>query len=218
MKTKILSCFALFFFTMSQISAEKDTITCPDSSDEITFVPSPVDCTKFYVCVHSEPIEMSCPEGLWFDSELNVCNYPQEATCGAKCEGPWVRPGSSVACYLTSQGNGMKFDDAAEYCASKNGILAEPRSEFESASIESILDPNMNYWIGLSDREEEGSFRWLSDMSAPTYSNWQKNEPNNRGGKQNCGQLWQKHGHRWDDERCSRTTSGGKKILAICQK
>jgi len=73
---------------------------------------------------------------------------------------------------------------------------------------------------GLSDREEEGSFRWLSDMSEPTYSNWQKNEPNNMGGNQHCGQLWQKHGHRWDDESCGKTSSGGKQypIFALCQK
>ena len=75
-------------------------------------------------------------------------------------------------------------------------------------------------FTGLSDREEEGNFRWLSDMSEPTYSNWQKNEPNNKGGSQHCGQLWQKHEHRWDDERCGRTSSGGKQypILALCQK
>ena len=80
----ILSCSALFLFSLAEISAEKDAITCPDNSDEITFVPSPIDCTVFYMCVHLTPIEMSCPEGLWFDSKLNVCNYPQNATCGGK--------------------------------------------------------------------------------------------------------------------------------------
>ena len=84
MKSMILSCCALFVFALSEISAEKDAVICPDSSDEITFLPSPIDCTKFYVCVDSIPIEMSCPEGLWFDSKLNVCNYPQNATCGGK--------------------------------------------------------------------------------------------------------------------------------------
>ena len=38
--------------------------------------------------------------------------------------------------------------------------------------------------LGLSDQGEEGNFRWLSDSSDVTYSNWGKNEPNNTGGKQ----------------------------------
>jgi hypothetical protein len=209
---------------MGNISAEKNPVTCPESHDYQTFVPSPVDCTKFYMCVHSEPVEMSCPHGLWFDSESNVCEYPENAKCGAECQDPWVRPGSSVACYLPSQGSGIKFDDAVEYCESHNGFLAEPRSDFETASIESIVTPNINYWIGLSDREEEGSFRWISDKSEPNYSNWQKNEPNNQGGNQHCGQLWARHGHRWDDQGCGKTQTtmktAGKKypILALCQK
>ena len=58
------------------------TVQCPEKSDdEISYLPSPTDCSKYYVCVEAEPIEMSCPEGLWFDSELNICNFPQNVTC-----------------------------------------------------------------------------------------------------------------------------------------
>ena len=86
MKATIIYNFSFLLFTMGEISADQDRISCPDEtdSDEITYLPSPVDCTKFYVCVHSRPVEMTCPEGLWFDSELNVCNYPTNATCGGK--------------------------------------------------------------------------------------------------------------------------------------
>jgi len=226
MKAVIISCFILFALARGGNSAV-NAVECPDDQDhETSYVPSPVDCSKYYVCVHSNPIEMHCPEGLWFDSELNVCNYPGDVTCGADCQGPWIRPGSSVACYTTMHGNnGMKFNDAAEYCASLDGFLAEPRSDFETESIESILDPNVSYWIGLSDQEEEGSFRWLSDMSGPTYSNWQKNEPNNGGtskSNQDCAQLWGKQEHRWDDQTCDRTSNIGNNwdypITALCQK
>ena len=63
-----------------------NAVECPDSQDdEISFVPSPVDCSKYYVCVESEPIEMSCPEGLWFDRELNVCDFPMNVDCAGTC-------------------------------------------------------------------------------------------------------------------------------------
>ena len=60
-----------------------NAVECPDSQDdEISFVPSPVDCSKYYVCVQSEAIEMDCPEGLWFNNELNVCDFPENVACG----------------------------------------------------------------------------------------------------------------------------------------
>jgi len=223
MKGVVIFCSVLFIFA-GEISAD-NSVECPgNSNDEITFIPSPVDCSKYYVCVHSEPHEMSCPDGLWFDTELNVCNYPQNVKCGGECKAPWTRPGSSVACYMTSDTNritGMKFDDAVEFCKIQNGFLAEPRSDFETTSIKQVLETNVNYWIGLSDREEEGDFRWLSDMSELTYSNWEKNEPNNYHG-QDCAQLWSRREHRWDDNDCRKTSFkiGFKRypFAAVCQK
>ena len=84
MKYIIISCFALSFCIMGNVYGEQNSVTCPESHDYQTFVPYPVDCTKFYICVHSEPTEMSCPQGLWFDSESNVCEYPEKAKCGGK--------------------------------------------------------------------------------------------------------------------------------------
>ena len=58
---------------------------CPKNHyDDVIYLPSPTDCSKYYVCVHSEPIQMSCPLGLWFDSQLNVCNWPEEVNCNSK--------------------------------------------------------------------------------------------------------------------------------------
>ncbi len=58
------------------------TIKCPESSSsDPSYLPSPFDCSKYYVCVHNVPVEMVCPEGLWFDSELNTCNYPKDVIC-----------------------------------------------------------------------------------------------------------------------------------------
>ena len=58
---------------------------CPENSnDKGTYFPSPTDCSKYYVCVHSQAVQMSCPIGLWFDSKLNVCNWPESVNCDSK--------------------------------------------------------------------------------------------------------------------------------------
>ena len=76
----------VFFFVVALgYNSAANAVECPTSQgDEISFVPSPVDCSKYYVCVHSEPVEMNCPEGLWFDRELNVCDFPANVNCAGK--------------------------------------------------------------------------------------------------------------------------------------
>ncbi|KAM9611033.1 uncharacterized protein ACIBXB_022489 [Morphnus guianensis] len=56
------------------------------------------------------------------------------------------------------------------------------------------------YWLGLSDREQEGGWRWL-DGTPPAFSSWGRGEPNGGRG-QNCAALLP-HG-RWDDLPCER--------------
>ena len=65
---------------------------CQESSeDELAyFLADPESCSKYYMCqldlVDFEEyqwiaIHMSCPETLQFDTNLNVCNYPEEVGC-----------------------------------------------------------------------------------------------------------------------------------------
>lgn len=39
------------------------------------------DCTKYYVCQGSEPIRMPCPEGLYYNSLIFVCDWPWATIC-----------------------------------------------------------------------------------------------------------------------------------------
>ena len=80
MKAHILRILYLVSFLLA-VSAGC-TVKCPEnSSSDVSYLPSPFDCSKYYVCVHNVPVEMGCPEGLWFDSQLNTCNYPKDVTC-----------------------------------------------------------------------------------------------------------------------------------------
>jgi hypothetical protein len=46
-----------------------------------------------------------------------------------------------------------------------------------------------SYWIGLTDRDEEGRFVWW-DGAEPVYMNWNWGEPNDWGGNEDCTQIF----------------------------
>ncbi len=59
-------------------------------------------------------------------------------------------------------------------------------------------------WIGLTDKETEGTFLWVNGES-PTTTFWYTNEPNNAGGNEDCVGLLtsgEKAGT-WNDFPCS---------------
>ena len=57
-------------------------VVCHESEDGYAvFVPHPYDCSLYYECVDLTPVLMSCPTGLYFDSRINVCNWPEYAHC-----------------------------------------------------------------------------------------------------------------------------------------
>ena len=77
------SSLALFVIALGSFSAV-NAVECPEQQEsKVILLPSPVDCSKFYVCIHNGPFafEMNCPEGLWFNTELNVCDYPENVVC-----------------------------------------------------------------------------------------------------------------------------------------
>ncbi|XP_050091536.1 uncharacterized protein LOC126575067 [Anopheles aquasalis] len=46
-----------------------------------TYVPNPVDCSRYYVCVNMYPYSIECPGGNWFDRNLLRCVPIAEAEC-----------------------------------------------------------------------------------------------------------------------------------------
>ncbi|CAK1580898.1 unnamed protein product [Parnassius mnemosyne] len=40
------------------------------------------DCYKFYQCVHGQPVEMSCPNELYFSINEQACNWRADVDCG----------------------------------------------------------------------------------------------------------------------------------------
>merc|ERR1712038_517591 len=58
------------------------TVVCHESEDGMAvFVPHPSDCSLYYECVGLTPVLMSCPGDLYFDPQLDVCNWPDLVDC-----------------------------------------------------------------------------------------------------------------------------------------
>jgi len=61
---------------------ENITIVCPVSTDGFpVFLPHPSNCSLYYECQGDWPILMECAPPLYFDSKIDICNYPSEVDC-----------------------------------------------------------------------------------------------------------------------------------------
>lgn len=72
-----VTAFVVFFYQIHSIISE-----CVDGN----YYSNESDCGAFYQCSNGELIEQKCPNGLYFNPELNVCDYPENVQCGGTVE------------------------------------------------------------------------------------------------------------------------------------
>ena len=117
--------------------------------------------------------------------------------CVTACEEGWEQNGSH--CYFWST-TAMTWPDAEEYCRNQSGHLASVTSNTTNDYVEEGKQKRdiSRLWIGGSDSEAEGTWRW-ADCSLWDFTVWKVKQPDNLWGAQNClNHLDQ----RWDDQRC----------------
>lgn len=95
------------------------------------------------------------------------------------------------------------WDEAKQFALKQNGYLVIINSMEENNFIKTTyripLKGNVHddvLWIGLSDAQEEGIFRWVNG-EIPTFTNWSSGEPNNDYGTQDYGHMYLDG--TWDD-------------------
>ena len=111
------------------------------------------------------------------------------------------------------------WHQARARCAADGARLAKIASADEQAQALALI-PEGEVWIGASDEEVEGVWRWSdeSTLGAQDYSLWLSNaqygnQPNNHNGNQHCLELcnpctWDnppKMGGHWNDAICTDT-------------
>ena len=126
----------------------------------------------------------------------------------ASCPDGWKMISSK--CYKASRFvDKMNFQAALEQCNNMNATLAEPMNKEENSNLATNFNVKLRYWIGISDQETEGTFKYVSDASEVEFTSWAAKQPNNKWPKLDCTAF--KNG-KWNTANC-----GKKEFPYICQ-
>ncbi|KAL6466956.1 hypothetical protein MHYP_G00247600 [Metynnis hypsauchen] len=104
--------------------------------------------------------------------------------------------------YFISTG-GKIWTESRQDCRERGADLVIINNKEEQDFIE-ILRRGQRAWIGLTDSETEGVWKWV-DGSALTTGFWEHNEPNNSAGDEDCVVTCCKSDHvkNWADYPCN---------------
>ncbi|XP_064362040.1 LOW QUALITY PROTEIN: macrophage mannose receptor 1-like [Dromaius novaehollandiae] len=157
---------------------------------------------------------MAGEDGYWADSACDrrlgyICRrQPLQGVSGTvktdpACLKGWERHG--FYCYLVGHIS-VTFLEAKKACERSNGYLTSVGDRYEQAYLTSLvgLSPEKYFWIGLSDMEEQGMFKW-ADGAAVLYTNWNSAVPGTLCHVQKGGCVVLRTGNTaglWDVQNC----------------
>ncbi|XP_034003332.1 CD209 antigen-like protein C [Trematomus bernacchii] len=128
------------------------------------------------------------------------------------CPEGWKKFGSSFYLFSTVYAS---WEQSRHNCTARGAHLVIVDSDEEQYFLDAMISNfsmiKGDTWIGLSDREEEGTWKWV-DGSPLTLTLWVKGEPNNGGvGEEDCAVI-KPDTKRWNDQTCK------DHIYWICEK
>ncbi|KAJ8040013.1 Collectin-12 [Holothuria leucospilota] len=168
------------------LSNSSDVSTIHDDHDTTSAASSPGFSTEFAKVIH-------------FSFTLSQKDVPQ-----------WYHWNDSFYTFVST--NKRTWEDAAKACSSRRegAHLVFIKSELENKEVSRLSKVaskglEKRWWIGLTDKDTEGVWKWY-DVSL-TYANWHRNQPDNAGKNEDCGELgfrWSGENAFWNDARCTR--------------
>ncbi|XP_053868595.1 C-type lectin domain family 4 member G-like isoform X1 [Malaclemys terrapin pileata] len=136
---------------------------------------------------------------------LDAVQKGNDSACSI-CPAGWMLNAGNCYYFSTEQ---KHWSYAKQACKDQGAMLII----IDSNQKQEFLTKNANgkqYWIGLHDVSNEGTFIWVDDSSV-SYSNWNQGEPNNFGSGEDCVMMV-KDG-KWNDATCVMNEVGW-----ICEK
>ena len=104
----------------------------------------------------------------------------------------------SGSCYVLFTAPAETWNNARAKCESLGAQLVKIETAFENEFLKRTFlmssgTSGVTYWIGLSDQEEEGEWKWTDSslLRNYMYTEWSTGNPNNLRGKQDCGHIAQ---------------------------
>ncbi|XP_036067007.1 CD209 antigen-like protein A, partial [Oryzias melastigma] len=117
----------------------------------------------------------------------------------------WIISGGSAYYVSTTKDS---WEAARRDCQNRQAYLMVINNQGEQKFANQLKE---YMWIGLTDLEVEGTWRWV-DTTLMMTSYWSESEPNGDR-KENCGNIKNFNSERsWNDDECS------KKLRWICEK
>jgi hypothetical protein len=125
------------------------------------------------------------------------------------CAGPgeFENP-SATSCYLIG-GTTSSWRDARDACQDWGGDLAKVESVEENTFLSE--HSTVDSWLGASDFQDEGSFRWFDGDDVDPDGPWAPAQPDNFEGNENCIEL-READDRWNDVPCTSAK------VALCER
>uniref|UniRef100_A0A3Q3BQ00 C-type lectin domain-containing protein n=1 Tax=Haplochromis burtoni TaxID=8153 RepID=A0A3Q3BQ00_HAPBU len=101
------------------------------------------------------------------------------------------------------------WEESRRDCLKKGSDLMIINSREEQNFVNKF---KKHLWIGLTDSETEGTWRWVDGTQMSSTSYWNSGEPNG-GRNENCGEIKTYNSENsWNDESCSNAK------FWICEK
>ncbi|XP_006023403.1 C-type lectin domain family 4 member G-like isoform X2 [Alligator sinensis] len=120
-----------------------------------------------------------------------------DAIC-TRCPQGWLP--FQKTCYYFSNST-KSWTNAKEFCIDQGSHLVIVNTEHENSFLSNYILDSRAYWLGLTDTEKEGDWRWL-DGTSLSLRFWNTGEPNNVGQQgEDCGSMISQG--KWNDAVCS---------------
>ncbi|XP_028416698.1 perlucin-like protein [Dendronephthya gigantea] len=133
-------------------------------------------------------------------------------TCTAtKCPVGWEA--FDGLCFYISNGVATSWNSAKDNCRERGGHLAVPTNTKTNNFIYQVIKQHNVFaaWIGVYRRS--GRVFYTVGDEEISYKNWNRWEPNNAGGQENCVEILNRATGKWNDRRCNFS---GRRYL--CQR
>ncbi|KAL8211739.1 UNVERIFIED_CONTAM: hypothetical protein K2H54_015037, partial [Gekko kuhli] len=92
------------------------------------------------------------------------------------------------ACYYFSSGTKL-WSESLSYCIEQSAHLVSVESDEEQDFLRNSISTKGTYWLGITDKEQDGKWRWSEDGSLVSISLWDIGEPKT-GYNEDCGIMY----------------------------
>ncbi|XP_061185305.1 C-type lectin lectoxin-Phi1-like [Saccostrea echinata] len=138
--------------------------------------------------------------------ELNQSLQRQTSLLKNVIESPhsWSSNGKSIYILFLSR---RTWIESQVWCSDIGGKLAEIETEEENTfivnnTLSEASTIGASVWVGGTDEEREGVWKWASTNANITFTNWSPDEPNNILDHEHCLELAGMEAWSWNDNYC----------------